>query len=91
MSPEQLSEIISKASFVAVMVYTPSTQGWGPPDIGREVPSDFLNTILEHPHPYQQFLSALYFTELWKLCMEEIERCGEKHPELIALLDYKDT
>ncbi|MFC1861736.1 hypothetical protein ACFLX6_00360 [Chloroflexota bacterium] len=91
MSPEQLSEITSKATFAIVMVYTPSTHGWEPPDLGIEVPSDFLSTILVHPHPYQQFVSALYFTEFWRLCMEEIERRGQTVPEMMAMLEYKEA
>jgi hypothetical protein len=36
-------------------------------------------------------MSALYFTELWRLYMEEIERRAETQPGLMATLEYKEA
>ncbi|MFC1934886.1 hypothetical protein ACFLXZ_01040 [Chloroflexota bacterium] len=94
MSPEDLSETARKTTFMVVMAYAPillATYGGEPPDLGGEVPSDFLKNLLKHPHPYQSFVSALYFTEYWRLSMEEIERRAETNPELMALLEYKEA
>jgi len=90
MSPEDLTETASKTAYAVVLIYAPeSTVCWEMPDLGKEVPSDFVETLLKREHPYQQFRSALYLTEYHAFCMQEIERRGEKHPEMMALLEYR--
>ncbi|MFC1938671.1 hypothetical protein ACFLWM_00740 [Chloroflexota bacterium] len=90
-SPEGLARIASGAALYVVIAFSSwktIKRGFVPPDLGTDVPPSLLKALLRQPNPYRAFNQAMFSSQLFDLCMTEIEGRGLKHPELMAELDF---